>query len=285
MFDYLEKYPDKIRVITSKENVGMRRNGLRSYESARGKYIAFCEGDDYWHDPTKLQRQLDFLEQNSDHGLICSNARSHTVLTGTVVEKAIPFRPHLCQSDDLYTQLLAGVFIIWPLTVCMRTELLRTVHRECPECTDQNFLMGDTQRYLEIARRTKIKFVDESLATRNLLPESATQSRELHKKLRFSVSSKKLIYHYLDKYPVPACIDRQVRRAATRRCLYHAFVCRERKLGRAEMEELRVLGGGIPLRQRLYWLGSQSLLGSVLAAAYLSLFQMLGTIRKAACKT
>jgi len=62
VFQYQKKCPKVIRVITSKKNVGMRKNSLRVLKSARGKYIAHCEGDDYWCDPLKLQKQVAIME-------------------------------------------------------------------------------------------------------------------------------------------------------------------------------------------------------------------------------
>lgn len=59
---YCRKYPDYIRMVTAEHNVGARLNGIRTRQLARGKYIAMCEGDDYWTDPLKLQKQVDFLE-------------------------------------------------------------------------------------------------------------------------------------------------------------------------------------------------------------------------------
>lgn len=64
---YAKEYPDIIRVITADENVGMRANGFRCIRAMRGKYIAICEGDDYWTDENKLQKQVDFLESNLDY--------------------------------------------------------------------------------------------------------------------------------------------------------------------------------------------------------------------------
>ncbi|TVQ45483.1 MAG: glycosyltransferase [Saprospirales bacterium] len=61
---YAKKYPDRIRVVISDRNEGVRGNGWRCKVRARGKYIALCEGDDYWSDPLKLQKQVDYLEQN-----------------------------------------------------------------------------------------------------------------------------------------------------------------------------------------------------------------------------
>jgi glycosyltransferase involved in cell wall biosynthesis len=71
--EYAEKFPNKIKLITTAENVGMANNFLRTYQACTGKYIAFCEGDDYWTDPYKLQKQVDFLEANASYSACFHN--------------------------------------------------------------------------------------------------------------------------------------------------------------------------------------------------------------------
>ena len=66
---YQKKYPDKIKLLLHTKNVGMSKNSLLTKQAAQTKYIALCEGDDYWTDPYKLQKQVDFLEQNQDYTL------------------------------------------------------------------------------------------------------------------------------------------------------------------------------------------------------------------------
>ncbi|QUG42562.1 glycosyltransferase [Psychrobacillus sp. INOP01] len=63
---YANLYPDKIRIITSPTNIGARKNSQRLIQNSKGKYIAECEGDDYWTDPNKLQRQVDYMENHPD---------------------------------------------------------------------------------------------------------------------------------------------------------------------------------------------------------------------------
>ena len=58
--EYKAKYPDIIKLITSESNVGMMTNFIRTLEACSGKYIALCEGDDYWTDTLKLQKQVNF---------------------------------------------------------------------------------------------------------------------------------------------------------------------------------------------------------------------------------
>lgn len=77
--EYAEKYPNIIKPIYETENQYSKRDGsLRrimneACDATGAKYIAFCEGDDYWIDPLKLQKQVDFLEANPEYGMCYTN--------------------------------------------------------------------------------------------------------------------------------------------------------------------------------------------------------------------
>src|SRR5947209_4324540 len=55
---YQRQRPDLIRVLTSDSRLGMHENDMRIFSAVRGRYIAFCEGDDFWHRTDKLNRQI-----------------------------------------------------------------------------------------------------------------------------------------------------------------------------------------------------------------------------------
>ena len=67
--NYVKAYPNKITLITSDYNVGCLENMNRIERISEGKYIAVCEGDDYWTDPKKLQIQIDYMEANPNCSL------------------------------------------------------------------------------------------------------------------------------------------------------------------------------------------------------------------------
>lgn len=77
--EYAAKYPDKIFPLYEEINQfsrgGKGRMDLYNYNRARGKYIALCEADDYWTDPKKLQRQVDFLETHQDYSVCWHRCR------------------------------------------------------------------------------------------------------------------------------------------------------------------------------------------------------------------
>ncbi len=78
--EYAAKYPDLFKPILQTEN--QYSKGINIWNSiqhprAKGKYIAQCEGDDYWTDPLKLQKQVDFLESHPDYTMCFHNAIKH----------------------------------------------------------------------------------------------------------------------------------------------------------------------------------------------------------------
>ena len=72
--EFDERYPGRMKLLFREKNLGrVTLNVYQSAMEAKGEYIAFIEGDDYWTDPKKLQKQVDFLEQHSEYmGTTCT---------------------------------------------------------------------------------------------------------------------------------------------------------------------------------------------------------------------
>ncbi len=85
--EYSEKYPDIIKPIYEAENQYSKHGGFSALfdilnSACKGKYIAMCEGDDYWIDPMKLQKQVDFLESHPDYVYSCHRYEIYNEQTG-----------------------------------------------------------------------------------------------------------------------------------------------------------------------------------------------------------
>lgn len=100
---FLKKYPGLIRVVRPPKNMGAHHNMISTTRACKGKYIAFCEGDDYWTDTYKLQKQADFLENNPDYIICCHYTR---VINATGETLYVHPKPLALQYT--YFDLLAG---------------------------------------------------------------------------------------------------------------------------------------------------------------------------------
>lgn len=115
--EYEEKYPKIFLPIYQKENQyakNIRRiSATFNFPRARGKYIAMCEGDDYWTDPYKLQKQVDFLENNSDINLCCHDWEVDT--NGVITPSPVHYK---------YREILFFNFETLPWTWITKTNTL-----------------------------------------------------------------------------------------------------------------------------------------------------------------
>ncbi len=124
--EYAEKYPDIIKPIYETENQYSKHDGsLRRIMNAHihGKYVALCEGDDYWTDPLKLQKQVDFLESHLDYTM-CSHRWDEYFENERRLSQDIPGnvpKDGLTYSLD---DLVHGAWYFQPLTVMYRYSVL-----------------------------------------------------------------------------------------------------------------------------------------------------------------
>ncbi len=90
---YEKKYPELIKPIYQTENQYSKKPGLVSktqYARVSGKYIALCEGDDYWTDPFKLQKQFDAMESNPGIDICAHTASAINATTNKKINTVMP---------------------------------------------------------------------------------------------------------------------------------------------------------------------------------------------------
>lgn len=177
--EYAEKYPDIIKPIFETENQYSKHDGSLSRimdEHTHGKYIAICEGDDYWIDSLKLQKQVDFLEHNPDYGLCFTNFICYNTTTSQYIKRK---QNHL--EDDKYEQgLIERGNIIGTLTVCYRNELYKRLPKNW---SDKKWFMGDLPLWIEMAHEMKVKYIKDITAVYRVLANSASHSSNDIKKI------------------------------------------------------------------------------------------------------
>jgi glycosyltransferase involved in cell wall biosynthesis len=197
VLEYQKKYPDIIRVITSDRNVGAMKNGDRTSKACQGKYLALCEGDDYWIDPYKLQTQVDFLEANPDYGLVHTNFM--ILETGAGIIRKACRSPKMIPQDNVYEELLLCQNFIATLTAMVRRCLFMDARREI-DLLSRNWPMGDYPTWLEISRRSKVRYIKDVTAVYRFLNHSASHSLDPIKQYLFRKSRFDIASYFIEKY-------------------------------------------------------------------------------------
>jgi glycosyltransferase involved in cell wall biosynthesis len=203
VFDYAQRYPGIIRVITSNENVGMQKNLYRTELSCNGKYIAYCEGDDFWHREDKLQIQTDYMESNSACGLLHSDYDTIDVISGEIVNNFNRSMGNMPPNPIAALEILRGGRFVYILTctVMVRREILLSVTKADPKLySHSDYLIGDTPRWAEISLKSRVEYMNESFATYRVLRESASKTRDVKKMLRFCMLNRDLFMYLIKKH-------------------------------------------------------------------------------------
>lgn len=184
--EYTAKYPDLFKPIYQTENQhskGFKISFKYQYPRAQGKYIALCEGDDYWTDPGKLQEQVVWLENHPDYTMCCSDA---------VIESPDGILDwHRYENDcdiPVKDMIMGGGGFVQTATIVYRKGLLKNYPDVCKTC-----YVGDYPLQIWSVLNGKVRFFARKLATYRFgTAESWTQklqqaSHEYHLKHTKSV--------------------------------------------------------------------------------------------------
>lgn len=185
--EYEEKYPHIFRPIYQIENQyskGVAIGATYLYPAVRGKYICECEGDDWWTDPYKLQKQADFLEAHPEYSLCCTAYGSMRMRDGFVKDEK-------GTETDITMRQLMKKNLIGTLTVMYRKEL----HQEYMEQVlpvMPKFRMGDIPLWLFMASKGKIRKLADQTAMYRKLEYSASHSDDFDRQLEFLLDASRI---------------------------------------------------------------------------------------------
>lgn len=191
--EYAEKYPDIIKPIFEKENqyseTFYRLNKIME-ECVRvsgAEYIALCEGDDFWTDSSKLQKQVNFLDHNPDYGFVHTNAAEIFWEDGF---KRIFSRRRRIPEGKVFKNIVCKNFI-YTATVLFRVKLL---HYLKSETIDSCYF--DRIMWICFSRHVKFHYIDELTSTYRVLKNSVSNG-DYHKVLEFLISTSTTVRGYL----------------------------------------------------------------------------------------
>jgi predicted O-linked N-acetylglucosamine transferase (SPINDLY family)/predicted SAM-dependent methyltransferase/GT2 family glycosyltransferase len=192
VMDYQRKYPEIIRLLLPDHNLGMLTNFVNTYKACEGEYIALLEGDDYWLSASKLQKQVDFLDQNPEYS-ICFN---DTIIIEHDKDGKPEIFPHRSSAETCTIQrLLSDNFISTP-SVMYRAGFVK----EFPDWYYEQG-MGDWSLHILTAQHGKIGYIDEVMSVYRVHHGGLWSSASIDHRLQATITMLRNVgRHFGDTY-------------------------------------------------------------------------------------
>lgn len=191
--EYVTNFPHIVKAIFQEQNRFSIHGINFLYDSilpeVKGKYIAVCEGDDFWIDPLKLQKQVSFLELNPDYGLVHTKAvkfsQEKQIFKGLIGFDVIDFE------SLIYENTIAN------LTSCYRYSLVLEYLDKIKPQTRTTWTSPDFAQWLWFAQHSKIKFLDDITAAYRIINSSVSHIKSDSKRLVFVEGVYDIVDFYL----------------------------------------------------------------------------------------
>ena len=189
---YKAEYPSLIRDVSPIQNMGSQANFIYVLEQARGKYIAICEGDDYWTDPLKLQKQIDIMEADNSLMACCTNSSlvdmSSNILEEKLIKAIVP--------DNKEGKYSLREFFEQNHTYPTASVVFRRSHFDevCEKYKImQNQYLGDWTLWIAILCFGDMYYLDEVTSAYRINPTSVTHSKVDERRLGLAKANFKIL--------------------------------------------------------------------------------------------
>ena len=263
--EYAAIFPEKIRLLPERENLGLNWNFLRTFALCKGKYIAYLEGDDWWIANDKLQKQVDVLEGADDVVLAHTNFKLFDLESKKYQDRLIRYEGQCIR--ELQAGLSGGLAefrgAFRPMktsTVCYRRDVMQTILDEARFLfSNPEFPTQDFQLFQEMSLRGRFAFIDED-TTVILLHDSISATRGVKKRAEFRLGFFKIGIYLVDKYRLGAEDTKNWFRKQLYFFFQDAFSRRDRRLLGFVVDEAIKRSYRLPLTQKVKWLIAQVVL-------------------------
>lgn len=172
LLGYQKKYPKLITLLLYDTNIGLGANWATCVKHCRGKYIANCDNDDYWHNPEKLQLQVEFMEAHPLENVIITNHRNHHRGKGVITEELA----WIDRSLPLQQAFFQGKQRFCNATIMYRADFLRS-HINLDDYIKYQFTLQDWNTWIILSAYTDFHILPISTATFGIETESITRPK------------------------------------------------------------------------------------------------------------
>lgn len=197
--EYADKY-DNVTLLPLVENLGVTANWIRCVQAGTGKYIMTCAGDDWWHNPQKIQMQVDFMEVHSECVVCHTDIDEYNEITSAVLRDVKHAKGIVPPEGMIQKEILAGKEYISAVTMCIRRQAFET-YVPADEFARRRFPREDWPTLLIMAAHGDIRYIPESTATYRVGQESITCSSNYEKIFDRAQKDKEMTEYLYSLFP------------------------------------------------------------------------------------
>lgn len=172
--EYADKY-ENVTLLPETENLGVTANWIRCVQAGSGKYIMTCAGDDWWHNPKKIQMQVDFMEAHPECVVCHTDIDEYNDNTGAMLRNVKQKSGIVPPEGNIQKEILAGKEYISAVTMCIRREAFEKFV-PADEFAKRRFPREDWPTLLVLSAHGEIRYIPESTATYRVGQESITRT-------------------------------------------------------------------------------------------------------------
>lgn len=196
LLSYQQRYPNVIKLLFHDTNIGLAANWAKCVQHCRGKYIANCDNDDYWHNNNKLQLQVNFMQDNLNYGVVHTNYRFLNRKNGKVKDIVVENNA----SESIQSQLFAGKYNCCNAAMMYRAELLRK-YLNLNDFIKYKFTLQDWNAWVILSAYTDFYCLNISTATVCVGDVSVTRPNEFIQLEKRLLLEKECYKYVCDLFP------------------------------------------------------------------------------------
>lgn len=189
--DYAKRFPNQFQLLLQEHNIGATANFLATIKACKSKYLALCEGDDYWTDPLKLQKQFELLEKNPEYSGCFHDAYKLNEETGVLSQMS--GRRHPSSHNTFSTEDLVQGGLISTCSFFFRRDSLSSYpdsFRDLPT--------GDIPLFVLVSQKGEIGFINEVMSVYRIHNQGVWSGSSIEIKSKQNIQVNEILDRYLD---------------------------------------------------------------------------------------